>query len=110
MLWVREHNRLADELAKAHPTWSDEQIFQRARAIVIGELQAITYNEYMPALLGRENVPDYTGYNPSAVAQTSLTFATGAFRVPHSQVANDFLLLGPGGQPTGRVGLFQGML
>lgn len=108
ILWVREHNRLADKLATVHPTWSDEQIFQRARAIVIGELQAITYNEYMPALLGRENVPIYTGYDPSAVAQTSLTFATGAFRVPHSQVANDFLLLGPGGQPTGRVGLFQG--
>jgi peroxidase len=107
-LWVREHNRLADELTNAHPTWNDEQIFQRARAIAIGQLQAITYNEYVPALLGQENVPVYTGYDPSTVSQSSLTFATGAFRVPHSQITNDFLLLGPGRQPTGRLGLVQG--
>jgi peroxidase len=107
-LWVREHNRLADELADAHPTWNDEQIFQRARAIVIGQLQAITYNEYAPALLGEENVTVYNGYDPSTVSQSSLTFATGAFRVPHSQITNDFLLLDSNGQSTGRLGLVQG--
>jgi peroxidase len=92
-LWLREHNYIADQLATAHPDWTDEQIFQRARAIVIGEFQAVTYNEYLPAILGVENVPQYAGYDPDAVAQTSLTFATAAFRMGHSTVANDFLLL-----------------
>ncbi len=107
-LWLREHNYWADRLAAAHGTWTDEQIFQRARAIVIAEFQAVTYNEYLPVLLGGENVPAYTGYDPEAVAQTSLTFATAAFRVPHSAVADSFLLLDEGGKSTGSISLFNG--
>src|SRR5262249_49880471 len=51
-LFVREHNYQADRIAAAHPGLSDEDIFQRARRIVIAEIQAITYEEFIPALLG----------------------------------------------------------
>ena len=64
-LFVREHNHQAALLAAAHPTWTDEQIFQGARAIVIGEIQSITYNEFLPALLGNNALTAYRGYNPS---------------------------------------------
>ncbi len=50
-IWVREHNRVAKVLSGLNPTWSDESIFQEARRIVIAEIQHITYNEFIPALL-----------------------------------------------------------
>jgi peroxidase len=50
-LWHREHNRVAKVLAALNPTWSDETIFQEARRIVVAEMQHITYDEFIPALL-----------------------------------------------------------
>src|SRR5262249_14020554 len=51
-LFVREHNRLADEIAAANPGMSDDDVYQRARAIVGAEIEVITYNAWIPALLG----------------------------------------------------------
>ena len=39
VLWFREHNRHAGRLATAHPDWSDEKIFNRARQWTIAEHQ-----------------------------------------------------------------------
>lgn len=50
-LWAREHNRVAGILASLNPTWTDETLFQEARRIVVGELQHITFNEFIPTLL-----------------------------------------------------------
>ncbi len=47
-VWVREHNWWADQIAEADPTLDDEAIYQRARAMVVAEMQAITFNEYLP--------------------------------------------------------------
>src|SRR3989440_5489678 len=43
-LFMREHNRTADDLAKKNPSWTDEQLYQSARNVGIREIQAITYN------------------------------------------------------------------
>lgn len=91
-LFVREHNRLAAQFAKANPSLTDEQLYQKARAWVIAELQAITYNEWLPALLGTGLAP-YAGYRPGVNPGISNEFATAGFRFGHSLVGGDIEFL-----------------
>ncbi|XP_042820323.1 prostaglandin G/H synthase 1 isoform X2 [Panthera tigris] len=51
-LWLREHNRVCDLLKAEHPTWGDEQLFQTARLILIGETIKIVVEEYVQQLSG----------------------------------------------------------
>jgi hypothetical protein len=52
ILQLREHNRLAGELARLNPHWDDERLYQEARKIAIAEHQAVTYYEWLPIILG----------------------------------------------------------
>ncbi len=47
VLFLREHNRLAAALEKAHPNWDDERIFQTARNTVIVLLIKLVVEEYI---------------------------------------------------------------
>ena len=52
-LWVREHNRLCQEIKKEHPEYNDEDLFTAARNHVIGLIQKITYEDWLPKLIGK---------------------------------------------------------
>jgi len=92
-LFVREHNRLAANIAARKPSLTGEQIYQRARQKVIAILQAITYNEFIPALLGKGALAPYRGYNPRLNASIMNEFSTAAFRLGHTLVSPTLLRL-----------------
>ncbi|XP_032687979.1 uncharacterized protein LOC116852085 [Odontomachus brunneus] len=93
-LMAREHNRLAKALALVNPHWDDEILFQEARRIVIAEIQHITYNEFLPILLGKDVMEKFglllekekywDGYDPSINPGVIDAFAAAAFRFGHS--------------------------
>jgi len=99
-LFVREHNRHASAIAANDRSLSDEQIYQQARRIVIGELQAITYNEFLPALLGRGVMPSYRGYQSRVNPGIANEFSTAAFRFGHSMLDGEIPRLNNDGGDT----------
>jgi len=86
-LFVREHNHWADRIAAATPGTDDETIYQMARAIVAAELQAITYNEFLPVVLGSNALAPYHGYDPGVSPEIANVFATAAYRFGHSMLS-----------------------
>lgn len=89
-VWVREHNRIAKKL------WNqgyrdDDEIFQRARKIVIGKIQKITYQEWLPAL--GINLPAYNGYVVNTLPDIGNTFAAAAFRFGHTMLPENIRIL-----------------
>lgn len=96
---LREHNRIARELKSKNPHWNDEMLFQESRKIVIGEIQHITYNSYLPKILGSNimNLFDlkprslgkyFTKYDDKVIPTIRSGFMAAAFRFGHSMVNN----------------------
>lgn len=63
----------------------DEDVFQRARRIVIASIQNVIMYEYLPALMGSK-LPEYTGYNPDTHPGVSHMFQAAAFRFGHTMI------------------------
>lgn len=92
-LWMREHNRIADSLADENRRWSDERIYQHARRRVIAEMGAITFNEFLPALLGDRAIRPYQGYQRDVNPGIDNEFSTACYRVGHSMLSSELLRL-----------------
>jgi hypothetical protein len=92
-LFVREHNRLATEIAAADPLLTGEEIYQEARRIVGALVQAITYNEFLPTLLGPNALFPYHGYLTTASPAIANEFSAAVYRFGHSAVSPTLLRL-----------------
>lgn len=88
-LWVREHNRLCDEIAAANPGMSDEEIFQKARRMLGALISSVVYNEWLPTL----GIPvgPYMGYDDTMNPNIMNVFSAAAFRLGHT-LLNDHLV------------------
>jgi len=95
-VFLREHNRVVDQLARLNPGWSDEQLFQEAKRFVTAEYQHIIYNEWLPVVIGKQYMNLYglfpltsgysNDYDTSFDPRITNEFATAAFRFGHSLI------------------------
>lgn len=88
-VFVREHNYQVDQLAQQHPEWSGDHLYEQARAVVGAEIAHITYDEFLPKLLGPDFMIAYHGFDSSVDPRISEEFAGAAFRFGHSIVSDD---------------------
>ena len=96
-LFAREHNRIAEDLAAADPELSGDDLYEIARAWVGAEIQAITYNEFLPILLGGQ-LPAYEGYDVSVDPRIANEFSTAAYRFGHTMLSPTLMRLDENGE------------
>ena len=116
-LFVREHNRLATDLAarldandaslvakrdaaiNAVGNGVDNEsdfLYESARKVVGAQIQKITYEEFLPVLLGASSpLASSASYDASVNAGISNEFSTAAFRVGHTLLSSELQLIDP---------------
>ena len=123
-LFVREHNRIAEgiseilsregrhnfpseqkydvrqirKLYKESNMTADKFIYHSARRLVTAQIQTITYDEFLPLLIGKDALDPYTGYDDTVQPGISNEFATVAFRVGHTMLPSHLHRLEQDGQ------------
>ncbi|XP_014669657.1 PREDICTED: dual oxidase-like isoform X2 [Priapulus caudatus] len=85
LLFFRWHNYLAERIKRQHPSWTDNDIFNRARRFNIATLQKIIIYDYLPSFINEELLP-YKGYDPDIHPGTTHVFEAAAFRYGHTQI------------------------
>jgi hypothetical protein len=105
-LFMREHNFWADHFAAIpHNTFSDDDLYNRARAMVCAEIQKITYTDFLPFLIGKDALTPYTGYNENVDPSIANVFGAAAWRFGHSLLSTTIQLFDANNQLLGNTRL-----
>lgn len=100
-VFFRYHNVWADRLSEEHSDWTDEEIYQTARKLVGATIQQITYEQWLPTLLGDDAMKRYRGYDPTIDSSISTAFSTAAFRFGHTMLTDELLRINSDGSTYG---------
>jgi hypothetical protein len=118
-LFVRQHNSIAEDIARRieagdsdilglleHSELEENDfIYESARKVVSAQIQQITYEEYLPLLIGKNLVEEYSGYDETVDPRVSVEFANVSFRLGHSQLSPEISRVNPDGTSAGDVSL-----
>lgn len=88
-IFIREHNRLCDIIASTNTAYigKDELIYQKARKIICGMMQKITYSEFLPALLG--SFSSSSSYDETIDPGIMTEFSTVGYRFGHTMLSSN---------------------
>ncbi|KAI1309042.1 Peroxidasin [Halotydeus destructor] len=96
-IFMRQHNRIAGMLKSMNKEWREERIFQETRRILGAQMQMITYNEFVPLMIGDTYYDHYdlrvgkaSTYRPDLNPRIFDEFSTAAYRFGHSLVGSTF--------------------
>lgn len=109
-VWAREHNYQVDQLEPYATAqgWTQDELFNAARAITEAEWQHVVYDEYVPTLIGNQaddlldaykdfvGLSAYNAITPGIINE----WTTVAFRFGHDQSSNDYTLIDATGLTT----------
>ncbi|XP_023036583.1 peroxidase isoform X2 [Drosophila willistoni] len=94
-VFMRNHNRIAAELRARNNGWSDEQLFQTAKAINVDIYRRVVMDEWLPEVLGERLANAVRAAPPLSTRQrppeVSNEFAVAAIRFYYSMLPNAVL-------------------
>lgn len=112
-IWLREHNRIADNLLSLNPSWNDEMVYQETKRIVVAQFQHIIYNELLPLIVGTRTMSHFklhlnsgfsNSYNPIIDVSILNEFSTAAYRL-HSLIQGTLNMNTPDNRVLGTISL-----
>lgn len=109
--FLRLHNNIAAALQGINHHWNQDRVFQESRKIIGSVIQVITFQEFVPTLIGPFHsrlVPPYLKYDPSVNPGILNEFAAAAYRL-HGLIQESYPLLGPNFENRGQVPFLEGV-
>lgn len=92
-IFLRSHNKFADEIKTRNPDWTDETIFGAAKKLNVQLYREIVFDEWLPVALGQEistkiNTEEILKQNNLGKLEVSNEFAVAAIRFYFSMMPN----------------------